>query len=339
MFRYLREHGLNILVSACILWVIGHKIGDTSSDQWAALFTLIPNSLPWVLLTIVLIPLNLGCETAKWHILLKKWYPNVSFFQLFKAIFAGISIGILTPNRLGEYAGRLTYIPNGHRTEATAMTFLSRFAQTLPTSIIGTIGLCYLFPLLSTHFPPISANYFFLVLGFVNVGMLVCWLGIKRWNRYFSYYLSSFNWIHRMSEAISFTGKVALMKISYWSFIRYGIFSCQYYLLMSVCGYEGNIIDAWVCISAIFFIKSLVPSIALSEWGIREIVAIEVMNLYDIPIMIALGSTSLLYVFNMILPAIIGTFLIYRKAPSTITAFSTISPSSAHHTPHREGSD
>ncbi|MEM6263500.1 MAG: hypothetical protein AAGI38_13390 [Bacteroidota bacterium] len=59
-------------------------------------------------------------------------------------------------------------------------------------------------------------------------------------------------------------------------------------------------------IGLIFFAKSLVPSVALTELGIRESIALTVMGLFDVSPITAFTSTFVLYILNLILPAIAG---------------------------------
>lgn len=339
MWKIKWEPLLKCVISACVFYVIWKKITHTETVTWIELFHQFPHTFPWWIAAMVFIPINLGCETIKWKLLLEKWYVRISFRQLFSATLTGMSLGIFTPNRLGEYAGRLAYLPHSHRPEAVAMTFLCRLAQTLPTAVIGAISLYFLLPDLIPQHSSIFTHYAYPLVLTVNILVFFFWLSIKYWNSILSTYLKHFPLIHRFLHSIQLTESRKLLHISLWSFARYGIFTFQYYLLLRACGYEGGIEIACICISSIFFLKSLVPSIALTEWGIREIVAIHIMSLYDIPLAIAISSTFLLYLFNVILPAFIGTLLMYGKTPIIMNASSISSLPSKFYTPGHVNSD
>ena len=97
---------------------------------------------------ILLMFLNWSIETIKWKILIDK-IQAFSFFNAFKAIFAGITIGIFTPNRVGEIGGRVLFLDKGKRTFGVLATGIGSFAQfitTISTGIFGFILFLLLFP-------------------------------------------------------------------------------------------------------------------------------------------------------------------------------------------------
>jgi uncharacterized membrane protein YbhN (UPF0104 family) len=58
------------------------------------------------ILVIVLMFVNWSLEALKWKISVQSVQP-VSFFRSLKAIFSGVSFSVTTPNRTGEYLGRV----------------------------------------------------------------------------------------------------------------------------------------------------------------------------------------------------------------------------------------
>ena len=94
--------------------------------------------------------------------------------------------------------------------------------------------------------------------------------------------------------------------------MRYLAFSFQYYLLLIAFGYQGSLLLALAMILAVFLIKSVIPSITLTELGIRESVAMVIMGGFAVSSFTAFSSTFLLYVINIILPALVGLFFLNR---------------------------
>ena len=60
----------------------------------------------WLL---ALVFVNWGFEAKKWQVLLKPLQP-INFFTAFKSVLSGVTLSINTPNRIGEYGGRILYI-------------------------------------------------------------------------------------------------------------------------------------------------------------------------------------------------------------------------------------
>ena len=56
--------------------------------------------------TLVLMFVNWGVESLKWQFLMNK-VERISFLKAYEAIFSGISVSIFTPNRMGEWFGRV----------------------------------------------------------------------------------------------------------------------------------------------------------------------------------------------------------------------------------------
>src|SRR5206468_3685838 len=91
----------------------------------------------------LLMPLNWGLEAAKWQCSVRSIYP-VSLMQSFKAVLSGISFSVTMPNRVGEYLGRMIYLPEGSRLRTISVTLVASFAQLLVTLVAGTAGLFFI---------------------------------------------------------------------------------------------------------------------------------------------------------------------------------------------------
>jgi len=69
----------------------------------------------WMLVVIAaLVPLNLMLEAMKFRLLLPR-ESRPSRFQALRRVCAGLSVGLFTPNRVGEYLGRLAGTDARHR--------------------------------------------------------------------------------------------------------------------------------------------------------------------------------------------------------------------------------
>lgn len=61
------------------------------------------------------------------------------------------------------------------------------------------------------------------------------------------------------------------------------------------------------------FVKTLVPSIALGELGIREAASIYFLSFFQIQGSVAFNAAFLLFVVNILFPAVIGLVLLFRR--------------------------
>ena len=74
-------------------------------------------------LVLVLMLLNWGLEATKWKFLLRK-IEIITFTKAMKSIFAGACVSIFTPNRLGEFGGRIFYLKPSNRVYGVMITFI-----------------------------------------------------------------------------------------------------------------------------------------------------------------------------------------------------------------------
>ena len=53
--------------------------------------------------------LNWSIEAIKWRLLIKKMQP-ITFIEALKGVLSGVAVGTFTPNRIGEFGGRILYL-------------------------------------------------------------------------------------------------------------------------------------------------------------------------------------------------------------------------------------
>src|SRR5579871_4864256 len=94
-------------------------------------------------LVLGLMPVNWGIEARKWQLALRP-IGGLPYGRAFRAIFTGTAVASFTPNRMGEYLGRILYIKEGHRTQGIALTIACSMAQLMITLALGLAGIFYL---------------------------------------------------------------------------------------------------------------------------------------------------------------------------------------------------
>ncbi|HTQ28957.1 MAG TPA: lysylphosphatidylglycerol synthase domain-containing protein, partial [Puia sp.] len=87
-------------------------------------------------LVVLLMIFNWGLEAQKWRLALKTLQP-ISFGRALKAVLTGVTIGSFTPNRTGEYLGRVLYIEESKRLRAILLSVVCSMAQLLTTLAMG----------------------------------------------------------------------------------------------------------------------------------------------------------------------------------------------------------
>jgi len=93
----------------------------------------------WLIPVIVLLPINWLIEAVKWRLVLRKSH-SITLKNAFKSVLAGTSTGVISPNRVGEFAGRILLLPENIRSEAIGLNFVCSFTQLWSTILFGTIS-------------------------------------------------------------------------------------------------------------------------------------------------------------------------------------------------------
>ena len=254
---------------------------------------------------ILMMFLNWLVEALKWRYMISK-IENISIMTAYRAIFTGITVSTFTPNRIGEYGGRVFCLEKGDRIKAVFITVLCSMSQLLVTILYGSISLFILFDeiLIDKTFLSVSLLILlnlFLLFSYFNISHIVNFLGKFKLIKSFKKYLEVLVMYNYKDLIIAFI----------YSNTRYFIFSLQFIILLHVFGINISFMDAILSVMLIFFFITITPTITIAEIGVRGSVAIFVLGLFSSNDIAILSSTTLLWLINLIIPAIIGSFFIF----------------------------
>lgn len=321
----------NYLISAIILLItwgfiyrqVFHKtnfreIATTFSDLLEK-----PGVKVQLCIALLLVIVNWGIESIKWKFLIRK-IENVPFLKSFSSVLSGIAVSTFIPNRVGEFFGRVFILNKASRIEGILITILGSMSQLLITILAGTFCLSIFIPRFLWHIENLTGTIYYGLIAMIlimdtlflsfyfNISILsslrekIC---VRRWRKFrkffnvFSYY--------RYNE---------LCRVITLSFLRYLVFSIQYYILLRMFSVPIPFFEGLAIIAIIFFIMAIIPTIALTELGIRGTVAIYFFGVYfskfhsmneSISIGI-LSASSLLWIINLAIPALVGSLLFFR---------------------------
>ena len=265
----------------------------------------------WLALVLVLV--NWGLEARKWQLLVNP-LEKLSFTTAFKSVLAGCSITMLTPNRVGEYGGRILYLKEEHRLDSIPLTILGSISQLFITLLAGTCGLVYLKcyhadSKLFSFMPAYTADILlcisvsaavFLMLIYLRVGPLVRFLARMRFMKKAIAHIVLLN---------SFSRK-QLLRILFLSYLRYMVFILQYVLLLQVMQVEINFLTCLMLLTVFYLIMAMAPTIGFTELPIRAAAGLQLLQLYSNNL-IGIQAASLgIWVINLAIPAVTGSLLI-----------------------------
>ena len=265
-------------------------------------------------LVILMMFFNWFLESLKWRFLISK-IENVTIKRSIRAVFSGITVSAFTPNRVGEYAGRVFYLEKADRIQGVLITVIGSMAQLTTTIVFGLIGILLL-PNLMPEFDALLSEIIFaypimlFIIILLNALLVTLFLNAS----VFSVVLSKFKFLRnfaKYNEVFTFYNSSELLEVLLYSIARYIVFTTQFFILLQVFGVDVSYIDAIILTTTMFFVISVIPTIAITEIGVRGSVAIFLFGLISSNTTGILSATFVMWVINLLLPALIGTAFIF----------------------------
>lgn len=267
-----------------------------------------------MIFTISLMPVNWLLESVKWRFLLSD-IEKISFFKSIKAVFSGITFSIFTPNRIGDLVGRIFVLKPENRVKAIFATGLSSFSQLIVTISIGILSFFIL--ILYFSFPQITQNkllvgYFIVFFLILTVLIFFFYFNIKSILKFLFRY-KIFLKLKEQTSVLSDYSLDKLFVLLALSLIRYSVFVFQFYLLLIFFEVQISLINSILGISLMYLAMAVIPTFALTEIGVRGSTAIFFIGLFSTNISGILSASIFLWIINLAVPAIIGSFLFSKS--------------------------
>jgi len=278
---------------------------------------------------------NWGIESLKWQFLISK-IEKVPLLKSFMAVLSGVSVSSVTPNRVGEYFGRVFILERANPWKGIFITIIGSMSQLIMTIIMGLFGLLALtllypddimFLIPQTYY---SDNLHFvlcMIMGLIVVvivpTLILIFLNVSFLPRLISRFVRKrLVRIYEYFTVISYYSTFELGIVLLYSFLRYCIFAIQFYLLLLMFSVDIPFFQGMILITIIYFVLTAIPSVTLAEIGIRGNVSLGVISLLcfqtipdDLSLDIKIGilaASSSIWLINLVLPAFIGTFFVFR---------------------------
>ena len=263
--------------------------------------------LGYLLLCIGLMFANIFLEGSKWYLLTDSVEP-IKCAEAFSSYLAGMACSLITPNRIGDYPGRILYLGKKHTFRYINVSVIGAVSQLSAIFLFGLFGLVYY----NVFFPSIAGKIALALCISGNILLAVTYWNIEHWLPA----LGKIKWLRRFARygkllnKLSFNKQIIILGLS---FLRFAIFAAQYLFLLEWMNVCIPLADGF-CLAALFFwIMAVLPSVALAEIGIRGNVSLFVFLHFSSNGLGVLTATSGIWLLNLVLPSIFGSILIMRR--------------------------
>lgn len=277
--------------------------------------------LGWLLLTLLLMPLNWALEAVKWRMLLRPFH-HWPLTRLLRALLAGISISLLTPNRIGEYGGRALLAPPGQTGAVVLSSLLGSLCQWAAFLLLGwpalvltagRTGLLTLEP---------AATALLCLAGPLLIGGLFTLLPRLKPDRLRWPFRRGRTTVNQLLTALAAVKVGLIWRATASAGLRFCVYCMQLYCLLLAFGLSIPLLWGLLGVAAIFLLQAGLPlppgvalltrtELALLLWGggaAAQSAAI-------------LAATTALFAINLLLPALAGTWYLIKSDEPQYTCY------------------
>ena len=182
------------------------------------------NNPALMVIACLLVAPNWFLESAKLRIGMNY---SIDFLSAFKSVMVGVSLGIFTPARLGEYAGRVINVDSNLKIIAVKATLLSSLAQSSVTVMAGVLSIV----ILSKHQYLSFTSGMTDLIFWGSLFMLICLLASfffldKMWPTLWR--IKFFEKTFKAYHSLALVERIMLLLTSA---LRYSVYLVQYFLL------------------------------------------------------------------------------------------------------------
>ncbi|MEO6612526.1 MAG: lysylphosphatidylglycerol synthase domain-containing protein [Chitinophagaceae bacterium] len=304
---------LGPLLFVWLSWSIYQQVRrQPGLDQaWLQIRASFSSPLIWNLIIVILLMfVNWSIEAVKWRMSIQKIQP-VSFGKAIKAVLSGVSFSVSTPNRMGEYLGRVLYMDEGNRLKTISLTIVGSLSQLIVTLLMGGLGLLILQPGIEKagFISPLwfrvilwgtGGAILVLTLFYFRLPWLIKWVDRLPGNKRFIY----------LVRALEDFSASLLLRLLSLSVLRFVVFIIQYYLLFRLFNVDIGWWQVFWTVSVSFLVMAVIPTIAIAELAQRGKVVTTIVGLYSANGLGMTFATAGIWFINLIVPAIVGSLLI-----------------------------
>lgn len=303
---------IKIAIVVVAFWYIYVKlIGHKDLKEFLHLINKMPKLQIWLVLGSVvgLMLVNWGIEAFKWRRIIKPIEP-ISLKLAIESVFCGLTWAVFTPNRLGEYGGRVFFLSPKRRIVGVVAMATGNIGQLVITNVFGAIAVCFFV----YRFTPIELS---LYLAIVVVSIAFC--------LFFIIFFFNIRWLNGILLSMRFTRKykkfysilarykkLELLKILGFCLARYLVFSLQYVILFLWLIPGINIADVLMLLFIFFFVQSSLPSLDLLDIGVRSVTAIFFFKYITQENAAVVACIASIWLINIIIPAILGSYFVFK---------------------------
>jgi uncharacterized membrane protein YbhN (UPF0104 family) len=248
-------------------------------------------------------PFNWLMEITKWRLLMRP-SAKLSWRRATAGVLSGITFSLFTPNRIGEYGGRVLYAGKGNQWQAVVASLTGSFAQNLVHVSVGLIALLCMFRSLHVLPQTMSTGLWFLVLMIVLAAWII-YLHLPVIAK-LAAGLHPPRFLSRPWKSLGHLSHATRRQLTLalaLAWVRYVIFSLQYVLLLKYFGADVPWIWLASGVAVIYFMHTSIPLPPFADLIARNELALLLWAGFGVNEIGIIAAGFGIWIINLVLPA------------------------------------
>ncbi len=290
---------LKIIVVCSAFYYIYNKLSSDKTLDPALLQEVLLNPQhTWALVALLLLTFsNRFVEILKWQNLSSLIQP-VSVGQATKQVLSALTLGIFTPNGIGEYAGKALYFQKKDTGRVIFLNMVCNGVQVIYAIVFGLIGLTIL-----NHKHEFIPPYYLWILYGIASTILLLFFSLRRLT------IKGYS-INTVLEMLRDIPQKTHRKNLFLALLRYASFTHQYVILYYLFGVSIPYFELLCAVSAIYLLASSLPNFQFLEFAVKGSIAMFIFTALDVNQWVVALVATLIWLLNIVLPISIGSYFV-----------------------------
>ena len=144
-----------------------------------------------------------------------------------------------------------------------------------------------------------------------NIGIAIVYWRFEKWLPFVGniHWLKKYVVYARSLSGVNTSRQIVVLGLS---ILRFGVFTAQYLFLLRWMNVEIPLAEGFIVAALFFWMMAVIPSVALSELGVRGNVSLYLFHNFSSNTVGVLAATMGIWLLNLMLPSILGSVLIMR---------------------------
>jgi uncharacterized membrane protein YbhN (UPF0104 family) len=268
-----------------------------------------------IVITALLAFLNIYLQFLKWKITCSYILNEKNNKKILLSLFYGFSGGVFTPVRIGEYFGRAAAFKDKSLIKVVVATFIDKIFPLMAVAGFGSLASILFIHYYYNVSAFLTGSLFILTFVLFYAAYTIV-LDPRFWN---SVLFSRVNKSPRLKKifdnflVLKKLDRVYTTQMVFISIAFYTCFILQYALLTAAFSGHYNFVDYIWAGNLVMFAKTIIPPISLGDLGIREGASVFFLHMFGEVKSVGFNSSIFLFLINMLIPSVIGLFLLLKK--------------------------